>query len=214
MKLNTLFLIAAALTAFIRAELITIDGVDYVRSVQVTDGEHREELVRIPEGADPASFAEIAVPIHHAPEVEHAPRGVLTIVPTEQGAFLAFSLAFGEFRELVPAPRWTVPVVAQDGGEIMPEQEPGIIERSLQVAKDNPVPTGIAAFLALDYLEGDGIDLFGIMGGDSDVPATVVHVSGQGNSVTVSRDNNSDNSNRSNNPQTAAPFFPPPAPEQ
>lgn len=51
--------------------------------------------------------------------------------------------------------------MAQDGGEIMPEQEPGIIERSLQVAKDNPVPTGIAAFLALDYLEGDGIDLSG-----------------------------------------------------
>ena len=175
-------------------------------------GAFTTELVKIPEGATAAEYAANAIPVFDQPVAALPPKGILSLYPTEKGAVLVYVISFGEFAELLPMPTWTQPVIAQNNGEeIRPEKQPGILSRSLQVAKDNPWKTGIATFLLADYATGDGIDAFGLLGGDDDDSGRpTVNVSGSGNVVTITDNANSNNDN-SNRPATAAPFFPPQA---
>jgi len=168
------------------------------------------ELVKIPEGASAEEYAATAIPVFTKPLEAEKPKGLLSLVPTGNGATLVYTIRFAEFRDLLPVPQWTQPVVAQNGGpEIMPEKKPGILSRSLEVAKENPWPTGIAAFLLADYATGGGINAFGLLGGDdSGGKRPTVNVSGERNVVTITDNTNSGNDN-SNRPSTAAPFFPP-----
>jgi len=172
-----------------------------------TDGSYTETLVRVPAGYTAEEYAANAIPVaQYTPE--DLPKGILSLIPFGNSVGLVYTITFGEFRELLPEPTWTKPVVAQNGETAVPEKQPGILSRSLQVAKENPWKTGIATFLVADYAAGNGIDAFGLFSDGDEAGRPTVNVSGENNTVTITDNANSGN-DQSNRPATAAPFFPP-----
>jgi hypothetical protein len=81
----------------------------------------------------------------------------------------------------------------------------------MDFTKANPWLVGGLLFVTLDFLEGDGIDVFGVFAPESG-PAKPASISivGSNNNVNQGEQNSrNDSSNNSDNQDTAAPFFPP-----
>ncbi len=120
------------------------------------DREHREgNLCASLKAPDPASLRK-SLCLYTPRRKSDMPRvEVLTIIARPNRRVLAFSWLSGEFRGLYP--RRVGPSLLDSSGwrRDHARVKPGIDERSLQV--NNQSPTGIAAFLALDYLEATAL---------------------------------------------------------
>jgi len=190
-------------------DTITEKGYDHT-------GAYVERLVDIPQGATADTYqSSLIAPEEYHKALSQPERKAVkqyAIVPHGTGAGLVVQIRFAEFSELlnpIPAPEYYM--TAQNGGAVAlpPQDEKGIVESTMDFTKANPWLVGGLLFVTLDFLEGDGIDAFGLFGGgDSGSGRPTVQVSGENNTVTITDNTNSGNDS-SNRPATAAPFFPP-----
>ena len=183
---------------------MVVDGQTYhIARYETADG-YVEELVVLPEGAELADYA----PLHfrQPPEVEVEQKAFswLSLTP----GFLVLNIEFGEFRDLLPAPRYYEPVIAQNGEtELRPVKQPGILARTAEVVRENPGKSLTAGVLAADLLYDGKVNLFGLVGNDDGGGGTNISVGGD--ATIVVGDQHTDTRDQSNRPQTAQPHFPP-----
>lgn len=181
-----------------------IDGTLYhVARYETGDG-YTEELVQLPEGATLAEYGPMQ--FRARPEVE-SERGAFSWLSLTPG-FLVLNIEFGEFRDLLPAPRYYEPVIAQNGEtELRPVKQPGILARTAEVVRENPGKSLTAGVLAADLLYDGKVNLFGLVGNDDGGGGTNISVGGD--ATIVVGDQHTDTRDQSNRPQTAQPHFPP-----
>ena len=192
-------------------DTITEKGYDHT-------GAYVERLVDIPQGATADTYlSSLIAPEEYHKALSQPERKAVkqyAIVPHGTGAGLVVQIRFAEFSELlnpIPAPEYYM--TAQNGGAVAlpPPDEKGIVESTMDFTKANPWLVGGLLFVTLDFLEGDGIDVFGVFASESG-PAKPASISivGSNNNVNQGEQNSrNDCSNNSDNQDTAAPFFPP-----
>lgn len=227
MKLLSFLIVAIATASFASEPVwlpVSIEAFEPGLAIAVyetPDGQYKEELVKIPDGA---CLLEYSVTTYTNPEIkergvsEYARKSFMYRAQPGGTGFVGIRIEFSDFRQLVNSPpRFYYDQqhdVAQVGRAPLtsPPPQPSMWDNTIEFSRNNPWLVGAGVFVVLDIVEGGGLDLFGVLdsGGSSSGDSSRDSGTAEGSVVVQGSSNTTINvTSPNNNDSTSPPAFPP-----